>query len=241
MSHYPQPPYPAPSPYAGPTAGYFPPPAAVPSSARRAGTLMVVLGLVVLLLGACFVGISALLPTVAAQSPQRVEDLRAKMQLPADISMSLVLGVGGAVVAVPGLALLGLAVPVRRGRRWAVIATLVVTSLVLLWLVVNLIVGVVGLFLGSLANLPGVFVAAVAGGAFGLLLAWLIGALRGGAGAVDPYQQYLSQYYYHQQAAQAYAAGRPDEGGYGQGGGYGFPAPPPPTSSAAPPPPTQSG
>ncbi len=225
MSNYP-PPYagpPAyPSPYAGPPAPYYPPAGAGSPAARRAGLLMFILGPITLLMGGCFMCVAAALPAMAQQpsTARQVDDLRAKMPLPAGVSLEAFLAVIGVVVAVPGIALLVLGAFVRRGRRWAVVTSLVLTGLVLLWLAANVLEAV--LHLGSDGNqLLGGCVGVLFTAAFGLLLAWLIAALRGGAAAADPYQQYLSQYYYHQQMAQAYAAPQQPPG-YGQGGGYGY-------------------
>jgi hypothetical protein len=232
MSNYP-PPYPGPpaypSPYAGPPVGYYPPPpAAGTGAARRAGLLMFILGPMVLLLGGCFVCVAAALPTMAQQSPQQVDNLRAQMSLPSGFSMETFMAVAGVVVAVPGIVLLTLAAFVRRGRRWAVITSLVVAGLILMWLALNVLASLVHAASGG-PNLMGGCVGVVVAAAFGLLVAWLIAALRAGPGAGDPYQQYLAQYYYQQQVAQSYAV-PPGPTGYG----YGVPPLPP----AAPPPPS---
>ena len=237
MSNYP-PLYPGPpaypSPYAGPPAGqYLPPPPAGSMAARRAGLLMFVLGPVVLLLGGCFFCVAAALPMMAAQSPQQVEDLRAKLTLPPNISLAAFMAVAGVIVAVPGVALLSLAAFVRRGRRWAVVTSLVIAALVLLYVALNVLAALVHVTSDG-SNLVGGCLGVAVAAAFGLLVAWLIAALRAGPASTDPYQQYLAQYYHHQQMAQAYAAG---QGGYGQGGGYGYavPAPPPAEPPSQPP------
>ena len=241
MSNYP-PPYPGqpapPSPYAGPPAAYYgPPPAAGSPAARRAGSLMFVLGPVVLLMGGCFVFIAAALPAMSRNpsTAQQVDDLRAKMPMPNGVSLETVLTVAGILIGLPGIGLLVLAPFVRRGRTWAIVTTLIVDALVLLWLALNVLVAVA--HVGSdPSNLFGGCLGVVFLAAFGLLLAWLIGALRNRGTGVDPYHQYLSQYYYHQQMAQAYGTAQQPPG-YGQGGGYGYGAtPPPPPTDAAPPP-----
>jgi hypothetical protein len=242
MSQYPTPysqPQPSPyggGPYAGPPAGYYPPAAAGSPAARRAGLLIFILGPVVLLMGGCFICVAAALPAMSRQpsTAQQVDDLRAKLPLPPGLSLEAFLLVIGIVVALPGIALLALGAFVRRGRRWAIITALVITGLVLLWLAANVISAIV--HVGSDGNqLVGGCVGIVFASAFGLLAAWLIAALRSGPG-VDPYQEYLSQYYYHQQMAQAY--GTQQQAGFDQGGGYGYGAAPAPPQ-AAPGPPAQ--
>ena len=77
--------------------------------------------------------------------------------------------------------------------------------------------------IGTPSGMSGGCVGVLFTAAFGLLLAWLIAALRAGpvAAGPDPYQQYLAQWYQYQQAA----------GVYGSGSGYAAPPaaePPPP-------------
>jgi hypothetical protein len=210
---YPYPPYP--SPYAPPQAAAYyaqPPAETLLAPARRAGILMIVLGALMFLFAACVAVIGALIPNMRTQP--EIQDAIAKLeaQLGGQVSVQTLFVVMGVVLTVISVLYIVAGAFARRGGMGAAVTSLVLASLVLLYLVFN---GV-----GSLL-MPGGAGAAcfslLIAGIHVLLVVWLIQAIRAST-RVKLLQmqqaQYAAQYWQYQQAqAQAQEA----TGGYGYG------------------------
>jgi hypothetical protein len=225
--------------------------------ARRAGLLMIVLGVLVALMGACNGGSAALI------TPEQVTEQQATMRelgvpdspIKPETQRIGTMILGGLTLLV-GILFVVNGVYVRGGRPRAITTGLCLTG------AVTLLVG--GLFLMCLIAL---LVAPVVAGAMlcvlaiplGLLvwlLIWLIGAARNNSQLSYLRQQYQAQFYqyqHNQQAYAAYAGGLPyPAAGYspvgyppaGYGPGYGQPPasqpPSPPAPQSAPMPPAQT-
>jgi hypothetical protein len=226
MSQYPSPYSPPPYPQ---NAGYsYPQPNAL-APARRASTLMLVLGGLILLLG--------LLNTLtAAVTPADMMLQREKTIMPASNeftlspalyrSMALVIGVA---TLITGIVFVGLALKVRRGSKNSTIAAIVVTSLLLLLMGLMTLTFIVA-GLGAPAILP---LTCLPGGGLALMiwqLIWLIGAARGTTSLWAAQQQFQMQYWQQYQQAMQFPTGY----------GYAVSAPPPPPPSAPPDAPSQA-
>ena len=211
------------SPYSPPphaqNLGYYSPQGNLLAAGRRAGTLMLVLGGLILLMGLFNTISSALTPSdVMMERQKKMLPTDGQLTVSATMYKSMAVVVGMATV-ITGLVFVSLALSVRRGSKTSTIAGIVVTSLLLLLTgLMTLVFVVVGL--SAPAVLP---LVCVPGGATMLLiwqLIWLIGAARNTTALWAAQQQYQMQYWQYQQNAQTY-------------NGYGYGSPPP----AAPPPP----
>jgi hypothetical protein len=219
MSQYQSPYNPPPFPQ---TYGYAPPNQS--NAGRRASTLMMVLGGLILLLG--------LLNTfayVAMPAEQMLARQKAMMPSNADFpitattykAMAVIVGI---ITITTGAVLVALAVGVRRGSKAGTITAIVVTSLLLLFMGLMLLT----FLLAGLGSPTILAFSCLPGSAFALgiwQLIWLIGAARNTGQLSAAEQQYRTQYWQYQQNMQAY-----------QGYGYGAASP----SPSAPPPPPQA-
>jgi hypothetical protein len=186
--------------------------------ARRASWLMFVLGGILLALGACCVGVGALAPW--DQLPPESLAQMQQMESQAGVSVSALMIVMGVLSGLPGLVLLVLGFFVRSGGLGSLITALVVTALMLLVLLAMLLNAIVHAASGG----AGVVDAAAGIGfvllilaAFGLLLAWLIQAIRQ-SGKIAAARQAHQMQYWQAMQQQAYHQIPPPPA----------PAPPPP-------------
>jgi hypothetical protein len=208
-----------PSPYQSPSypSGYpYPQYPETNAPARQAGLLMICLGGLVFLMGGCFTVFGATLPSLKQQMPpdqlQMFQDLETK----AHLTQGILIAVGIFLIVVSVLHVV-VGVFVRGGRLPSLITAVVITSLMLLWLMLNV---VSSLFQGAGA-IVGMCFGLLLVGLFGWLLVLLIQAIRSGNQSRESQVQYQQQYLMYQQAMQQY--GQPSHG-YG----YSYPAPPPP-------------
>ena len=217
--------YPWPSPY---QPGYGPVPGQDPvahllAPARRASWLSIILAVVLMACGAC-AGAFYFLPLDQLPPEQRAEFTRMEEQMRAQTGLSFrtAMAAAGAVMFVPALLLLVLGILVRNGSGGIAIALIVLTSLLLLLGLLNLATSLPGVARNPSAAI-GLCVVVIPVALLGLLLYFLIGAVRNAPQLRAVREQYQSQYWQHQQNQQTY--GQPWQG-----------APPPP-----PPPPLDSG
>jgi len=196
MSQFPSP-YqtPTPQPYYGYAA-----PVDLQIPARRASTMMFVIGALLLLVGVCAGTVGGLLPQLLAQDPTLAD------KLPADLSpeqaqrefvtRGLGLGLVSMLLIIPAFF-------VRRGGLGAVITALVVTSLLLLLMGLEMLAS---LFLqGDPAQKFGsVCVTLIPLTLLFFQMAWLIQAARNARLLKQQHAQYAAQWEQYQQQLHAY-------------------------------------
>ena len=211
--------YPWPSPY---QPGYGPVPGQDPvahllAPARRASWLSIILGVLLLACGAC-AGAFYLIPFDQLPPESRAEYQRADEQVRAQTGMGLrqSMGLGAVILFVPALLLLVLGILVRNGGRGLSITLMVVTIVLLLLGLLNLASGVLGVARDPRAAVGLCFVV-IPVALLGLLLYFLIGAVRNAGQLAAARAQHQSQYWQYQQSQQVY--GQPWQGA---------PPPPPP-------------
>jgi hypothetical protein len=205
---------------------YYQPPIDPLGPAKRASLLMFIMGPLIFLAGACLVSVPSML-RVMPPNPQLTQTMQQlDEELHGDVDAKLM--IGGVFSAVVGVAMLILAFFVRRGGRTACILGAVLAGLLGVWSVMNLLGGLL------MGNVGGVCMSALMIASFGLMIAWLIQAIRASGRVTLAQQQYAAQYWQYQQTMQAYA-----------NAGYGYGVPPQgqvPVAPAAfqppPPPPT---
>lgn len=223
MSQYP--PYP---PTAYPEAPidfsyYTPPQANLLAPARRAGILQAIVGSLLLI---CGVGIGAI-PWTLDMGDLIAQSGMAMPQLPPGMSVEQLFRIAyttiGAAGALFGLALLVLAIFVRRGGAGPAITSIVIEGLVLIFLGVNLVGTVFQMGSQPVAGVFAVIIVLLPIALLGLNVAWLVSAARNASRISAARQQYQAQYHQYQQYQQAYT----QAGGYGVGyppQGYGYAA-----------------
>ncbi len=242
LSNYPpqnQPPYPPQYPYQPPQGipmGY-PPPQFGPNYAKRAGWLMLGLGIVILLFGGCFFGF-AFLPfdQLPADQQQNFHQIESQLHMPVKTFFEI----AGVLVMVVGLAHFILSFFVRGGGKGSIITAMILTGLVIGWIGLNTVFGILS---GAPNAIAGACVMLIVLLVFGWQFAWLLQAVRD---KKDPaaLAQYQAQYWQYQQQQQMYQQPYPPGYGYpppppgGQGGAggtwaYGSPPPPPPGNPPA--------
>jgi hypothetical protein len=210
MSQYPSP-YSPPS--FVPTAGDAVGPQDPLAGARRAATLMLVVGGLIFLLGSCNTITSFVV------SPQEIiERQRAMMhgnvgqfQLSGETSRAITIIVGAATVMI-GVVFVALSVGVRRGGIGSTIAAMVLNGFLILlcglatlmFLLAGFATGVSGPPFFAFACLTGLALAAVI-----WLMAWLVSAARASSNFAAMQAQYASQYWQYSQNALT-------QGGYGE-------------------------
>jgi hypothetical protein len=226
MSQYPQYPqqYPPPSyPQANPYAPVDDPRA----PAKRAGILMIVLGALTLLCGACLGIASWGLSLPEAASRMTPEQAR-KMQMIEEqlhISPSALLAGMAIVALVMSVVYIVMGVITRNGGFVSVVSSIVLVSITIA------IAAFLGLSSVLQAELVSACVCGIGVALFVLLLVWLIQAARAAGKITSMQQQYQQQYAQYQQMQQQYG-----NAGYGQQQyGYGYPPPPAPGTQAQPP------
>jgi hypothetical protein len=217
MSQYPSPYYP-PSVHPQYTA-----PVDLLAPARRASIMMFILGPLLLSCGGCFIVLPLMFSMVPPEQLQPTLDkLREKFQM----DPGLVMRVVGAIVALPGIALLILAFFVRRGGRVSIALSMVIVGLILLKSLIEIPLTLLHPDPDAIGGLCGDVFSL---GIFGLLFAWLLQALRQSSNIQLAQQQYAAQYWQYQQNMQAYSA-------YTGQQLPPVPQPPPPINDRTPPP-----
>lgn len=139
---------------------------------RRAGLLMILLGVVGLLMGACFAGTGVVFPRLQlpAETAHQIAELEAQLNVSADVLFI----VTGVMALIPSLLLFILGFFVRKGSKASTITGLIVTALVVLVLSLQ----VLGGLLGGPSALLGVVLLAIPLSLYILLLVWLSKALK---------------------------------------------------------------
>jgi hypothetical protein len=189
--------------------------------ARRASVLMFVLGGLMLAMGACNALSSALVPAQQLIENQQKIMPNGEVPFSAEVfkTMSIIAGV---LMVVCGCVYIALGSSVRGGSKGSTIASVVITSVLLLFVGLMLLACLIG-GLAQPALLVMVILPAVPFALLTMLLIWLVRALRASQ-ATPQYSaqqmQYAAQYWQHQQQVQ-------------QSGGYGY-APPPPIAPVNP-------
>ena len=206
MSQYPQPYYQQPYGQMPPNfPQYAPAPVAdLLAPARRAGILQGILGGLMLLCGGLVIAIPHLMDVtqLITASGQQMPDLPPGWTM--NQALALAFGMMGGCGVVLALAMLVLCVFVRSGSRGAVIASIILTGLILLMLAIRLIAGLVQVA-SNPAAIVDLLIGVVMMGLFGLNMYWLLAAARNGGRVAAAMQQYQAQYYGYAQQQQAYA------------------------------------
>ena len=255
MSQYP-PPYPPQQPsYYGAAAP--PSPDEMLRPARRAGVLMVVLGVLFVAGGLCFALVSYVLRTAdfsgspeGREVQQRINELESRFG--GSVSGRFI--VSGAVMLGVGALLGTLGVFVRAGRRGPVVGGIVLVVLLALLLALEMlrtIAAAVMLGMPPAETAVGVSLCVVPLALLCVLLVWLVQAVRMAPHIDTARMQFQNQVAYYQQQQQYYqqpptqqmpahqppAQQTPPWAGpaAGPGGYHQIPAPPPPAPPASPP------
>lgn len=210
MSQYPNSPYSTPQPFQygyaqDPFEQYLAP-------GRRAGTLMFILGALGLACSLCLGLVMALAPIdkFVAQSGMQLPSSQ-EIGMSVESFLRVMYGIIAVVSLLFALILIILAFFVRRGSFAATVAAIVVDGLVLLILLINSITAIAQLASAPANALMGIAMIIFLAGGFGLLLVWLIQAIKATAALRDARLQYQQQYAHYQHYQQMY--------GYG----YGYP------------------
>lgn len=240
MSQYPPPYSPQQPIYGGYPAPQPPPsPEQLLGPARRAGVLMVVLGVLFVLFGLCMAGLSWMIEQPEfTSSPQYAEMQCRFQQLEAQsgVTVQTLLLIAGIVPLVLGALLGGLGFFVRGGGLVPVILAIALTVGLELFFGLVILVGLIQGLTGNAGALAGTCIYVPPFGLLLLLLFWLIQAAWGVSKVALARQQYQAQLWQHQQYQQAYLQQSQQQQGSAQGLGYHFQPPPPapsrPTSPA---------
>lgn len=234
MSQYPPPYSPMQPPYGGYPAPPPPSPDELLAPARRAGVMMIVVGVLFVLCGLGMGVFSWVIKQPGVMSsPEFAQAQEHFRQAEAQSGMAIetMLLIMGVVPLATGALFGGLGFFVRGGGFGAVVTGIVASSGVLLLLGLMIL----GTLLGAAANpssAAGVCVYVVPFGLVLLLLVWLIQAARAASRVAAARQQYQAQAWQYQQYQQAYLQQSPPQ----QQPGMGYHYPPPPAPPAAPPP-----
>ena len=241
MSQYPQ--YPQyPPPYSPTPPGYGgyaqPSPDQLLAPARRAGILMIVLGVLFVLAGLCLAFVSRMLDHPDFTSQPGYLEMKQQMdqiEAQAGTSVQTVMLIMGAIPLALGALLGGLGFAVRGGGLVPVVLSIALTGLLLLLVGLIVLGGLLQGAVGNPAQLLGVL--CFYGSPFlmlVLLMVWLVQAARASSQIAAARQQYQAQVWQYQQQQQNYLqnAGQPQhQQGYGAppaGMGYHYPPAQPP-------------
>lgn len=224
MSQYPNNPYSSPYPPAGYQPSYYTPqPPDLGRPARWAGLLMIILGAIIILFG----GLAALSGQVLMdnpQLPQATRDQITQMESELGISVQTLMIVIGIVLALPGLMQLILGLFVRRGSFISIVLAIIITTLLLLYLLINLAGAVFLATRGGGVEVVFQMCVPVLGLAlFGLQMFWLVQAARN-AGPLKACNAQQQAYQWQVAQQQQYYA----QQAYTQPGGQPIHHPPPP-------------
>lgn len=206
---------------------YYAPAVDILAPARRAGIGLFVLAAFCMLCGAC-VGVAAWVGPIDRVIQQLQQ---AGYQFPAtggEVSPEQVVRFAFAFMSVLGvllgIALIVLGIFVRRGGKGAAITSLVICIPLVLLTLLDLVRSV-PMVLNTPVLLPGVLVGLIPLVLLGLVVTWLIQAIRAAPHLAAQQQQMMAQMWQYQQQQAAY-------GGYNQAAG----SPPPAYGGYAPPP-----
>ncbi len=208
MSNYP-------SPYQPPVQQYYGYPPDLGKPARRASVLMIILGTLTLLLGACMFGAAMVVPN--DQWLPEIQPQIAKIEAESGTSVMTLIKIAGGIVATPGLILIVLGLFVRRGGLVPAVLGVVITALMLLYFAYTVLQAVL---IGLQGNAVGAFIplvfSTVATALFGLQMYWLAKAVVN-AGPLRVFNQHQQAYAWQMQ-----------QQSYAQQQQYRMPPPPPP-------------
>jgi hypothetical protein len=239
VSQYPSP-YQPPPPQQQPPYYGAPPqtPAQLLAPARRAGILMIVLGVLGVMAGLCMAGVSAFVGSGQAATDPQFREFQAQVQeieSKSGLSAQTVFLVMGAVPLAVGALMGGMGFFVRGGGLVPVVLSMTLTGLLVLVFAFLVIAGLIqGGASGNAQLLVGtVCVYGLPLAMMILLIVWLIQALRASTRLDLAKQQFQAQVWQYQQQQQMYRQPGPGTGmGPGPAAGPGWPAGPGP---AAPP------
>lgn len=246
MSQYPSPYSPQQPVYGGYPAPQPPrSPEQLLAPARRAGTLMIVLGVLFVIFGLCMAGVSWMIEQPEfVSSPQYAEMQQQFVQLEAQsgVTVQTLLLIAGIVPLVLGALLGGLGFFVRGGGLVPIILAIALSVGLELFFGLVILVGLIQGLTGSGGALAGTCMYVPPFGLLLLLLFWLIQAAWGVSKVALARQQYQAQVWQYQQYQQAYLQQSQQQSPPAQGMGYHYPpatrdSPSAPSTSAAPPPP----
>jgi hypothetical protein len=230
-----------PGPYQGPSYYSGDPYDELSAPAKRAGTLLIIIGAIGLMCGICVgvVGSRFDPEQFPPEHAQRIQEMEEQIGGPVTV-MSLRFAL---IAGLPSLAMLIMGIFVYRSATWAIYGSLVLVGIVLVFVAANV--------LGSLYMLArqpdvqsiiGVCLTAVMLALFVLLMAWLIQAARKASELKAAQRDYAAQYWQYAHQQQMY--GQPPQPGQtmppppaGQGPVDQIqpPAPPPPPPPDRPP------
>ncbi|MGD0138821.1 MAG: hypothetical protein ABSD28_08095 [Tepidisphaeraceae bacterium] len=227
MSQYPYSPSPYLPPMIDPRAWAMSQPYA---AGRAAGLWQLVLGAIIFLSGTCVGSLSRLLPDdvmLQAVRQQQTELPPIEGFTPIQEIRMLTM-IGSAMMIGAGGLLLIFVIFVRRGGKLSTVCSIILNSLIALFLLMNSVTGLRQAAVNPVAILP----LAVFAGLIALCVITLVKLVAAFQSAGPAQLQAMQQAYYWMMQQQQAA------GGYGQQGyGYGQPPPPPPPQPVAPPPP----
>ena len=233
MSQYPNPQTPVP-------IGYFPDPLAL---AKRAGILMIVLGVLTMLCGVGTAFISQNWEAILAQQPAEV-----RSSIPAEVNSHALLSEAKLISGI-ALGLMALGVVVRRGRKGPCIAAIGLVGLIAVFFALIVVASLTQIGRGNPMGIGAVLIFGSADLVVIWLLIWLIQALNSTSQIAQTQSAYQAQYWQHLQQQQAYqnigapadpysqnAYNAPAAPPAAQGGnqtGWQMPLPPPPPEAAS--------
>jgi hypothetical protein len=174
---YPPSPYQPYQPPQIPQVAYTPPERLAP--ARRAAILMYVVSGLALLCGGCMIAVVWAVPMeqIVAAADMPLPDT-SQLGVTTEQLLRIVYTVLGIAGFAGGLAYVILAIFVHRGSVAAIIISMIITALVLLWLALNVLVSLPQLLAQPLQALLALLVLGVPASLLVVLLMWLIQALR---------------------------------------------------------------
>lgn len=199
---------------------YYQPQRDLLAPAKRASTLLFILGALIVLPSFCCAGMGLALPAIMADQPAAFADLTASQMTPEFIQRTFV--IAGVIGLFAGMMMIVLGRFVRRGSMGAAITAIVLIAMIVLYLLLN---GVAVLVMSN--RMPpaqimvGMGITVLGLSLFGLLLVWLVQSAKAAPGVAAMQTQYQQQYWQYQQQQQMYQSGHV--------------APPPPDETTNPP------
>jgi hypothetical protein len=206
--------------------------------------------------GLCCAGIGYALPQIISQQPQIFEEMQTIPNMTPQL-LRTVFFIGGAIGVLAAIVLAVLGTFVRRGSKPAIILGMIISVLGMGYFVISLASMLMRGAQSGSALAGGLCASVVPLVLFGLLLTWLIQAMRSSGDAAAIQQQYAQQYWQYAYQQQMYnqtpppgavppgqmpppapgqTAGIPTHGGFPPPPGYQPPPPQPPFQQPPPPP-----